>query len=128
MRLSYDVVSRLTLSSPIYLERVDAVSQPRAVELRVFEVDALDRSVEITEGDTEPLRREYSPPTIAWTPLAEEESGTGPVSGSGADPTDSILDSIRATTGRQPGGDRPSPRRNPWKSFWNRIFPPDDPF
>gem|GEM_PF-4516102 len=82
-----------------------------SLSVRVFEVDAADRTVEISPEavDSEPVHP--APPPRYWAPLGESEPGPD-------DPTDSILRSIAEAT--SPSGQGRS--RLDRRSWWSRHF------
>ncbi|MEN8005937.1 MAG: hypothetical protein ABFS42_02940 [Candidatus Krumholzibacteriota bacterium] len=95
-----------------------------SLSVRVFEVDATDRSVEISASPDEPRPPAAPParPTMSWAPLDEGESKSKP----GTDPADSILRSIREATspdsGPETGPEAGSTTRHPHKPLWKKFF------
>lgn len=100
----------------------DEATDLDSLSIRIFEVDAEDRTIEITDPEEEFGEIEFQPEPRIWAPLAEDgQDNAGPPADAG-DPTDSILNSIMEASGSNVPDRRNPPADKPARSFWSRIF------
>lgn len=103
-------------------ESIEVSDDLESLSVRIFEVGADDRSIEVTGIPEVPDELDFIPAPTVWAPLAEEDPEPDPVAPTGEYTADSILKSIHEAAGpSKSSGSRPS-HGTAWKSFLARIF------
>ena len=96
-------------------DRVTSTADLESVSVRIFEVDAQDRTIEITPGKAEPRIIEPVPRYGASLPPGDQEADSEPI----VNTTDSIVQSIREASVPDSTPPTASHLR---KSFFDRLF------